>query len=372
MSAERDVPFRERVWRRDGALPVLVHLSLRPLSAAFALGARAKSLLYRLRLRRGARTAAAVVSVGNLSVGGTGKTPTALWLAHALVARGHRVAIVSRGHGGRRKEATVVGPSPGEGIPASDDWQEVGDEAVLLARRFGGPVVIARRRADAVRLAERAFGIDVAVLDDGFQHRRLARDFDLVLVRADELDARVTLPAGSLREPRSALRRADAILVTKGELPEAAEAALRRFVGDRPIHRGEIRVSALVTPLGGHWEELPMGKIAARRALAIVGVGHPQSFYEEVHEWDTRIEDFLEYPDHHAYSLEDWKKISLRSRELELVVTTEKDLVKLERFPFAKEKLVALRVSMDVVVGEALLDRIEERIAARASARARS
>ena len=361
---KRDVPFVERVWKRQGLVPGLVHYGLRPLSAVYATAARTKSLLYFLRLRWGAQTGAAVVSVGNLSVGGTGKTPTALWLAQSLAARGHKVAIVSRGYGGRRKRATVVGPAPAPDVPASEDWQEVGDEAVMLQRRFGGPVVIARRRADAVRLAVRAFDIDVAVMDDGFQHRRLARQFDLVLLRSDEVDASVTLPAGRLREPRSALRRADAVLVTKGGLSSRAEAKLKSRLGKRPLYRGEIRVNALVTPMAGHWEELPMGRLAGRRAFAIVGVGHPESFYEEVHAWETRVEDFLEYPDHHAYNLEDWKKISLRSRDLDVVVTTEKDLVKLEKFPFAKEKLVALRVSMDVDGGEELLDRIEERIAA--------
>ncbi len=214
-TVKRDVPFRERVWKRQGLLPGLVHYGLRPLSAVYATAARTKSLLYFLRLRRGALTGAAVVSVGNLSVGGTGKTPTALWLAQCLAATWTQVSRSSReataGGGSARRSS---GPRPRRTSPQA----RIGTRSATkpdAPRRFGGPVVVARRRADAVRLAVRAFDIDVAVVDDGFQHLPLARQFDLVLLRSDEVDASVTLPAGRLREPRSALRRADAVLVRR-------------------------------------------------------------------------------------------------------------------------------------------------------------
>jgi tetraacyldisaccharide 4'-kinase len=101
-----------------------------------------------------------------------------------------------------------------------------------------------------------------------------------------------------------------------------------------------------------------MGLLAARRALGVAGLADPQPFYQTLHDWGARLEDFLEFPDHHVYTLDDWKKIAHRSRELDLVVTTEKDLVKLERFPFAKDKLVAVRVAMEVENGEELLERV--------------
>ena len=101
-----------------------------------------------------------------------------------------------------------------------------------------------------------------------------------------------------------------------------------------------------------------MGLVAARRALGVAGLADPQPFYRTLHEWDARLEDFLEFPDHHVYTLEDWKKIANRSRGLDLVLTTEKDLVKLERFPFAKDKLVAVRVSMHVEGEQTLLDSV--------------
>jgi tetraacyldisaccharide 4'-kinase len=359
----------DRVWWRRGFSGRVIHWALRPLALGFAAAVRVRGLAYALRLRRGARIGVPVVSIGNLSVGGTGKTPTALWLGRALVERGYRVALVSRGYGGRRREPTLVGRESVDGVASSDDWAEVGDEAILLARRFDGPVVVGRRRVDAGVVAARSLGADVVLLDDGFQHRRIARDFDLVLVRAEEAERGVTLPAGNLREPRSALRRADAVLVTKGELSAAGEARLRRHLGERPLFRGDLRAHALVSPLAGRWTELPMGHLAGRRVFAVAAIAHPEPFWRSITEWEARIEDSLEFPDHHAYGTEDWKKISLRSRDLDLVVTTEKDLVKLERFPFAREKLVALRTTMEVERGEELIERIVDRIGAPAAER---
>ncbi|MGH7898379.1 MAG: tetraacyldisaccharide 4'-kinase, partial [Candidatus Binatia bacterium] len=345
-------------WLRRGAGRA-IRILLLPASALFSPAVRLRALLYRLRLVPRARLDAAVVSVGNLSVGGTGKTPTALWVAERLRERGYRVAILSRGYGGAARRPTIVGGANGEGAATPIDWRDVGDENVLLARRFAGSVVVGRRRAEAGRLARRELGADVLVLDDGFQHLRLRRDFDLVCVRAAEPAGDLVLPAGRLREPSSALRRADAVLLTKGEEgKEDANEGVARRLARLPVFRGELRAVALVTSDQGRWRELPIGQLAARRSLAVSGLADPQPFYRTLHDWGARVEDFLEFPDHHVYTLADWKKIAFRSRELESVVTTEKDLVKLEQFPFAKDKLVAVRVVMDVEEGERLIQDI--------------
>jgi tetraacyldisaccharide 4'-kinase len=346
----------ERAWTRKGIDGQALHAALLPASALFAGAARLRALSYRLHLRRRRRLPAAVVSVGNLSVGGTGKTPTALWLAESLQRRGYRVAILSRGYGGQAREPTVAGRSPNGETPASLDAAVIGDENLVLARRFDGPVVVARRRADAGVLACRDFGADVVVLDDGFQHLALRRDFDLVCLRPSAGDDCV-LPAGRLREPISALRRAHAVLLT-GDEAGRLDPRLERRLAKLAVYRGEVRAVGLVTPDAGGWRDLPMGLVAARRALGVAGLADPQPFYRTLHEWDARLEDFLEFPDHHVYTLEDWKKIANRSRGLDLVLTTEKDLVKLERFPFAKDKLVAVRVSMHVEGEQTLLDSV--------------
>ena len=173
------------------------------------------------------------------------------------------------------------------------------------------------------------------------------------------------LPAGPFREPLSALRRADAVLVNKTARGAPGENALGRSLGATPVFCGELCATALTAPDGGAWRELPLGRISARRALVVTGIADRERFYNILHDWEVDAQDFLEFPDHHAYDQEDWQRISRASRDLELVVTTEKDLVKLERFPFARDKLVAVRVVMKVENGERLLDQIESAIAAR-------
>lgn len=350
----------ERAWRREGLAGRALRLLLIPASLLFSAAVRLRALVYRLRLRRNRVLPAPVISVGNLSVGGTGKTPTALWLAEALRRHGYAVAILSRGYGGSANEATLVGEAPEakKKCRASNDVTVVGDETLLLARRFGGPVVVAPRRIEAGALACAHLGAQVLVLDDGFQHLALRRDFDLVCLRAGTFGDDRVLPAGRLREPPSALQRADAVIVDAGEPPQSLPARMQRQLAKRPHFRARLRAVALMTPSGGSWRELPMGTLAGRRSIGVAGLADPHSFYRTLHEWDVQLEDFLEFPDHHVYTHEDWKRIAYRSREVDLVVTTEKDLVKLERFPFAKEKLVAVRVSMEVEDGERLVDSV--------------
>ncbi len=356
-------PAIERAWRRKGLGGRLLFVALRPLSLVFSLIARSRAAAYRILFFRRKRVRAAVVSVGNLSVGGTGKTPTALWLAERLQGRGYKVALVSRGYGGDAKRPTLVGKPPAgiDDIAASEDVAVVGDENLMLARRFSGPVLASKNRVAAARLAAK-HGADVIVLDDGFQHLALRRDFDLVCHRLGVPGDDVVLPAGRLREPLSALRRANAVVITKTEgdlpLPPSVKGHLR----SAPVYRGELRAVALVTPDPGGLREVPMGFLSSRRALGVAGLADPDPFYRTLHDWETRLEDFLEFPDHHVYTLEDWKKIAHRSRELDLVVTTEKDLVKLDKFPFAKDKLVALRVAMEIEGGDALVDSVAEAI----------
>ena len=177
----------------------VVRATLVPAALAYGVLATLRNRLYDTGWLPARRVPARVVSVGNLSVGGTGKTPTALWLAERFAARGWRTAIVARGYGKRRRGVVVVGEA---GRPLVGP-EEGGDEAVMLARRFRGPVVTGERRVEAASLACGRFALDVVVLDDGFQHRALARDADLVLATQDR---RVTwtLPAGPLREPRAA------------------------------------------------------------------------------------------------------------------------------------------------------------------------
>ena len=196
------------------------------------------------------------------------------------------------------------------------------------------------------------------MLDDGFQHRAIARDFDLVLV-----DGRrgALLPAGPLREPPAPLRRArcracwsDATSTTPVDppVPTCSSRSTARISRRR---RWWSRSAAV-------WHEQPIGRLAGRRVVAVTGIARPEPFYALLRRWEAAIEEVFEYPDHHRYTAEDWQRIARRGHDVDLIVTTEKDLVKLEAFPFATGKLVALRIAPQVEHGAELLDDIAARV----------
>lgn len=338
--------LRDTVWPGRTAFGRAVAAALRPAAAAYGCAITLRNWAYDWRLLPSVRAEIGVVSVGNLAVGGTGKTPLTVWLATRLQERGLQVAIVSRGYGGTAKEPLVV--SRGRGPEVNPD--HAGDEAVMMARRFAGPVIVARQRAAGVALA-RTLGCTVAVLDDGFQHRALARDFDLVLL-GGRMGA--LLPAGPLREPYRALRRADALaLVDKGigarPLGPPASAA------GKPLFWVRMVPECWVESEGGRWRERPLRELSGQRVAAVSGVADPSGFYTLLQQWEVQVAEGFEFPDHHRYTTEDWQRLNRRTQEFDYIVTTEKDLVKLEQFPFARGKLRALRIAPEIDRADDLL-----------------
>jgi tetraacyldisaccharide 4'-kinase len=298
-------------------------------------------------LRAGAAPAR-TVSIGNLRVGGTGKTPLTRWLAQQTAARGVATAILTRGYGGSAREPHVVG----DGATLVSDVPRSGDEAVMLARTAGVPVVAGADRRAAAALAVRTFASRLLLCDDAFQHRALRRDLDVVLVDAGERGGLGRLlPAGPLREPLRALRRAHVVLVRERE-GATAPAALR----DAP--RVRFAPQSLVQPVATGWEEIGLAALAGQRVLAVTGVARPAPLYRTLRDWEAELVHVLEYPDHHAYGTADWHAIAGAAKDVDLVVTTEKDLVKLETYPFARGKLVALRLGVAVDDADALVTRV--------------
>src|SRR5262249_31986973 len=341
--------IREVAWARRGLSGWAAWLALQPASGLFAAVVALRNLGYRVGLLRVHRARITVVSVGNLTVGGTGKTPLTLWLARQLAASGVRVAILLRGYSGRARGVTVVSTGRGPQV----EVEAAGDEAVMLAKCFDGVVLTARRRAEGAATAEQ-LGCQIVVLDDGFQHRAVGRDFDLVLINGR---GGALLPAGPMRERRGALKRADAVaLVCKTDDEPAALPAV-----PKPLFVVRFVARALVESDAGHWRELPLSLLSGARVAVVSGIAQPGPFYAAVRQWEAQIEEIFEFPDHHRYTQSDWQHISRRTRETELVLTTEKDLVKLESFPFAKGKLVALRITPDIEGGDALLRLLSER-----------
>jgi tetraacyldisaccharide 4'-kinase len=297
-----------------------------------------------------------VVSVGNLVLGGAGKTPHVQHLARWLIGSGRRVAVLSRGYGRRSRGVVWVGRSDGRVV----DAREGGDEPVLLARSLPGvPVVVAESRAEAGREVLARGTVDVFLLDDGFQHLSLHRDADLLLVDcARGLGNRMTLPLGPLREPPSHARFADGLVVTK--CPDAG--AGERTAGTVPILPGRPRAYSRLVPQGivGRDGEPAASVAPGSEIVAFSGLARNGPFRETLEGAGYRVRRHLSYPDHHEYSPADLGRVAREAGGLP-AVTTEKDLVRLP--PAVPFPVFALRIAVEFLSGweevsRMILDRI--------------
>lgn len=265
-----------------------------------------------------------VVSVGNLTVGGTGKTPVVAWIARRLLEWDVRPGVVSRGYRGRAGKGPLL-VSDGRG-PLCEVGR-CGDEPYLLARTLPGALVVVGSDRVAGAEAARRAGAHTVILDDGYQHRRLARDLDILLLDAgNPFGNERLLPAGRLREPVSGLSRADLVLVTRsrpGETFPALERTLRRFNPSAPLLAAGHRRVGFVDPRGE-----PARRPA--RAVAFCGIAQPASFRHDLVDEDLELVDFRVFPDHHAYSPAEIGELrDLAARHGAALVTTEKDLSRL-------------------------------------------
>jgi tetraacyldisaccharide 4'-kinase len=270
------------------------------------------------------RLASPVISIGNVALGGSGKTPLVEAIARLLAAEGQRPAIVSRGYGRRDAAAGALVVSDGERLLVADA-RLTGDEPQMLARRLPRiPVIVAADRYVGGRLAEARLGATCILLDDGFQHLRLARDIDLVIVAPDDLDDRV-LPSGRLREPLSSASLADAVIVP-GDSDVAGRVGAATGAGvvfRLEAHRDE---PLAVSPSGG-----PIA-VPSRAILAVAGIARPRRFLDALSTagWEVRGE--IVHRDHHWYGAADVARAEAAARQAgaAMIVTTEKDAVRLE------------------------------------------
>jgi len=351
-----------RVWERSGVVGKLLGLLLWPASLGYSMAVQLRNWFFARGWIKSTRLPRPVISVGNLTVGGTGKTPTCLWLAGELRRHGLKVAILSRGY--RRKETAPVILQPSklssDIAQNEDELAKAGDEPLMMARLYDQTVGVgADRVLSAGEILRQESDVDAFILDDGFQHRYVKRDVDIVLLGSDSFGR--VLPAGPFREPRRNLKRGDYWLLT------GAEADWRRQLPpDRSsaAFAGSLQPLDLITYDAQRWKRYPLSVLHQSKILTVTGIANPQRLYETIHEWEGQIVHTLEYPDHHMYSAKDWQEISRMARLIDLIVTTEKDILKLIRFPFARDKLVALRVGLNVTGGEQLVSAIVARLGA--------
>jgi tetraacyldisaccharide 4'-kinase len=292
-----------------------------PFAAGFQLLAEARREAYRRGWARSTELAVPVIVVGNLTVGGTGKTPFVIWLARELSQRGFRVGIVTRGYGGQASDWP-------RSVGGDDDPTEVGDEAVLLARRTGCPVAAGPDRVAAAQHLLRGSDVDILLADDGMQHYRLNRRLELMVVDGERgLGNGLCLPAGPLREPAARLREVDAIIVNGGVWGHAgvfrANAVIREVyrLGDRAVRSIE--------------------SFRGSPVHAVAGIGNPQRFFDLLEAAELEV---IEHPldDHAAIEPDD-----LQFEEAGAILVTEKDAVKCERFARGDVWCVAVDLVFD-------------------------
>jgi tetraacyldisaccharide 4'-kinase len=305
---------------------------LRPFSWIYRSAVKARNSRYDQGQLPVRKAEVPVVSIGNIEAGGTGKTPFTIALARELHQRGLLPVIVTRGYKGRLDGVVEV--------TSRHSFLEVGDEALLMARTAGVPVVKSPDRFQGAEFARRVFKADVVLLDDGFQHRKLHRDLDIVLLSRDVAGLPM-LPAGPLREPADSLGRAHIIVHTKGSSEDGITAAL--------IPTG------LVDSVG---REYGLSALDGSVVLAVSGIGRPEYFKETLVNLGARVVS-LSFRDHHVFTPGDVRKIKVRQEKFDLVVLTEKDMVRLDpSVPDAK--WVALRVEMQVDGMESIAGEIED------------
>ncbi|MCM0082810.1 tetraacyldisaccharide 4'-kinase [Geomonas sp. Red32] len=308
----------ERKGAKDRLLLAALRLAAHPYGAILS----ARALAYRTGLLRSYRLPRPVISVGNVTLGGAGKTPMTAHLASMLIGKGLRVAVLSRGYGGSA-EGTVRIVSDGKRLLATPE--EAGDEPCQLARKVPGlMVVIGSNRYRAGQLAMKELNPDVFILDDGFQHLRLKRDLNLLLVDAAKPFADGhTLPAGFLREGKGACRRADLVVYTRcGDLrPD--------LFPDRPKIWTDHTLTGMVPLEGG--ERVEFASLQGNRVTAFSGIADPAAFFDLLESCGVRLIAALSFPDHTSYGEEELaaiKRLKDASRS-SVLITTEKDAIKL-------------------------------------------
>ena len=346
-------------WKEETAAP---HPALRASLAAaeriFQAGSAARGALYRAGLARQVCASAPVVSIGNLAVGGAGKTPATLAVVERLLARGRRVAVLSRGYGARRSDNRLV--SDGSQVLLSA--AEAGDEPVLLARRLRGAMVLCgARRIELARWAVDEMGADALVLDDGFQHRALHRDLDVVVLDAANPSGNGRLlPRGPNREPWSALGRAHLAWLSRADQAPPAvlgvlRARVREATGVPPV---ESRYAVEDVLDGALARSFGPGALAGRRVLLLCALARPDGFRRTLAALGAEVAGERVFRDHHAFREKELEE-ALRAAGAagcEAVATTEKDAVRLPPGLAADPRWRVVRIVSRIVAGGEILD----------------
>ncbi len=311
----------------------------RPFSGIYGRIMLLRSFLYKKKVIRAKRLPVPVISVGNLSLGGTGKTPHVIEICKFLKGEGFHPAVLTRGYGGKAGKGPLL-VSEGKGIRA--DVSEAGDEPWMIATKLEGvPVIAGSDRYRCGLFALKRLPVTQFVLDDGFQHLGLERDLDIVLIDATRpIDSERVFPGGTLREPPVALSRADTIILSKcNEVGSnrlvTVEEALRAYTKAAPIFQSIYEIDRIDVVFKGHLSKAAsLKEPSSRGVFCFCGLARPQSFFELLKKAGVKIKGVLQFADHHEYKETDLIAIGKRARTFgsDIVLTTEKDFAKISTY----------------------------------------
>ncbi len=346
----------QRIWDDDGNIPLTI---ITHILSYFYLGVvTLRNRFYDRGLLKEVKLPCPVISVGNITVGGTGKTPCVIMLAQMLKKNGFRPAVISRGYGGRSTNPVNV-VSNGEAILL--DSETAGDEPFLMADVLKGiPVITGAERKVTGKAAIEKYGADVIICDDAMQHRQIFRDINLILWDSEGLKGNYhVLPRGKLREPVEEIRRASAMLFTRADADVKPDAKIEEIIHacKIPVFISSHHPEAIIS--GDERIQKPVSELSGKKVYAFCGIANPASFEKTLLAAGAKLSALECFPDHHGYDEKEIEKIKTGFFEsgADYLLTTQKDAVRLRNYPGFLKMLFSLRIKLEIKPSADLFDK---------------
>lgn len=326
---------------------IIFRLLLYPFSLLYGLIIYIRNFLYDHGIFASYDAGIPVISIGNLTAGGTGKTPMTIFLLDRLQKKYERIAMVSRGYGRKSSGALVVSDGKGKVIPV----EQGGDEPVMIAREFPQiPVIVSEKRIIGIQMARELFDSRLIILDDAFQHRQVIRDVNIVLIDGQsDISGQGMLPAGDRREPLASLSRADVLIFTRtGKTDQnQREAQVRKWFAG-PVIFSDYIPDTLINSVSG--QSVKAEDHQGKRAFAFCGIARPETFFASLEQLNLTVAGYAVYNDHYSYTPADVQDICHQAEEnqCDFIITTTKDLVKLMPADFGPFDLFTLRMQLQL------------------------
>jgi tetraacyldisaccharide 4'-kinase len=339
-------------WEKNqqGGIPFLL---LRFFSLLFLFGYTIRKSIYALSLIKPKKLKATVISIGNITVGGSGKTPFVLYLAKKLQEKGIIFTILTRGYKRLSKDTREMKKNDSPNIK----WEQVGDEPYLLSNHLPEiPIIVDKDRFHSGKIAQDKYKADFLLLDDGFQHWRLKRDLDIVMIDSSiDLKKEKLLPAGRLREPLSSLKRADLFILTRidqSEYKDKMKKLLQRYNPQAPIVESILQTSSIQNLKDK--TEIDLSQLKGKKGLACCGIGNPYSFERTLKSLGLEILNAFFFLDHYIYTRKDLLSFQEEARKsgAEYLITTEKDSIRLPDTGELTIPLLVVKVELKIISGE--------------------